>query len=696
MLIEVAQFCDRVRRSMGVLVTQLQDETDSCAPSEAAAWENSLPQLANVLDDPALRDYHLHLGSPGSLSLEYRLPASASRCDAVLLGRGTTGPAAVVIELKAWELLGDRAGPREGLVYHRGELVLHPSEQVRGYVDYCRHFHSAVLAHQADVQGCVLFTKRGSLAPYRQTPHAQLTGAFPLFNSEEPGEWPVEFIRRHLDKPDPGFAQAFEDGRYEQNRQFVTQVADAIRDVDASPFVLLDEQRRGFEYCLERIDRMLAERQKKVVVIVEGPPGSGKSVLAAHLWAALTKDRRLLGNIVFTTTSSCQKSNWKSLYDRTKRGSKAVVIPANQYNPGLTTKWLNARTMAGNPATVSEWRQNLTDYLATGKNKSLDDAYDVSVVDEAHALIDPTAPNAAGVYPSGWIMQAGPQAWHIIRSSRVSIFLMDSAQSYRENETTTAERITEWAIEQGATTVERISLAAAQFRCGGSVEYVRWLETGLGLQSSAGPVDGWMGGGHKAKFQFNVVDDPLALEVALRDRLKAGANARIVASYAREWKTKDSVIPPHGLPDAEKDFLFSWMRDRQYHSWSRIWNYAPKEDYTRFIQASPGSQMAADPLCEVGCPYVMRGFDYDYLGLLWLGDLVWRNGRWVAQLDHVKETAYKRTLQRAKRGAGAADPDLLLRLKRGYRILLTRAIKGVFVWFEDKETRDHVQSLLPK
>lgn len=695
MLIEVAEFCDRARRSMRTLVAQLQDETDRYTPAEAAAWENSLPQLANVLDDHKLRDYHLHLDVRGSLSLEYRLPASASWCDAVLLGRGTTAPAAVVVELKAWELLGDRPGPREGLIYHQNELLLHPSEQVRGYVEYCRHFHSAVLTHKANVQGCVLFTKAGPLSPYRQSPHSRLATDFPLFSTQESGEWPVDFILRHLDKPDATFAQAFEEGRYEQSRQFITQVADAIRDVDNSPFVLLDEQRRGFEYCLARIDRMLADDQKKVVVIVDGPPGSGKSVLAAHLWAALTKDRRLNGNVVFTTTSSCQKTNWKSLYDRAKRGSKHVVVPANQYNPGLTPNWVKARKDQGNPVSINGWRDNLKDFLATNKSKSQDDAYNVSVVDEAHALIDPTNLISQGVNTSGWVMHAGPQAWHIIRSSRVSIFFMDSAQSYRENETTTTDRIAEWAIEHGATDVERISLADSQFRCGGSVEYVRWLESGLGLEFTLGPTDWWTGGVEKATFGFNIVDSPLALEAALRDRIKEKASARIVASYAREWKTQD-VPNPHTVPDTEKDFHFSWTRDKQYYSWSRIWNYAPKEDYTRFIQAPPGSHMAADPLCEVGCPYVLRGFDYDYLGVLWLSDLVWREGKWVAQLEHVKETAFKRTLQKANRGEGANDPDLLLRLKRGYRILLTRALKGLYVWFEDAETREYVQSLLPK
>lgn len=78
MLIEVDQFCDRVRRNMALLVRQLREETERDSPAEALAWENSLPRLAAVLDDPALSGFHLHLSERGALSLEYRLPASAS------------------------------------------------------------------------------------------------------------------------------------------------------------------------------------------------------------------------------------------------------------------------------------------------------------------------------------------------------------------------------------------------------------------------------------------------------------------------------------------------------------------------------------------------------------------------------------------------------------------------------------------
>ena len=105
-------------------------------------------------------------------------------------------------------------------------------------------------------------------------------------------------------------------------------------------------------------------------------------------------------------------------------------------------------------------------------------------------------------------MAAGPQAWHILRSSRVSIFLLDSSQSYRENETTTVESICEWASEFGIPNVGRISLADHQFRCGGSTEYVRWLETLLELPTSLGPTDGWKENSGTGVFEFEMALTP--------------------------------------------------------------------------------------------------------------------------------------------------------------------------------------------
>ena len=294
-------------------------------------------------------------------------------------------------------------------------------------------------------------------------------------------------------------------------------------------------------------------------------------------------------------------------------------------------------------------------------------------------------------------MQAGPQAWHIIRASRVSVFLMDTEQSYRDNETTRRAQIEAWAKEQGVESVKVISLADAQFRCGGSKEYVAWMESMIGLSGPPRPDLSWRkDDGRKAgKFLFEVVDDPEALDDRLRSHLEEGRNARLVSSYARKWATK-GIANPHDLPEDEKDFSIAYERDGERRRWSRVWNYAPDSDYAMFIQGTPGSRMHDDPLCEVGCPYVIRGFDYDYLGVLWLNDLVWRGDGWVADTKHVHEIALRKTVAAAKKKdpSGEAQDLLLRRVQRGYRILLSRAIRGLYVWFEDPETKAHVEGLL--
>ena len=707
MLIEVREFCHRVESDLAGLIDQLQNLTGRYGQQERRAWERSLPKLSVILAGPQLAPLHLHLGESAGMDIEYRLPASSSWCDAVLLGRGPDAPSVVIIEMKDWDTAGDRPGPREALIEHHGSLVLHPSDQVRGYSDYCRRFHSAVLEEGANVGGCVYFPQMAHLEPYRLAPHATLAANYPLFSNTpaDVGGGLVPFITSRLTIPDLGFAERFERGTYKQDRNLINQVSTAIKGSKSPAFVLLDEQRRGFEECMRAIDRLLASSDptEKLAVIIEGPPGSGKSVIAAQLWAELAVDTRIDGPIVVTTTSGCQRNNWETLFGSISNPvAQGLVKGANNYNPGLSPRWVNDERAAGVTITVASWRKNLAHFLGSrNRNRVPDNSFAVSIVDEAHALIDPTAPNAEGVPPSGWSMHAGPQAWHIIRASRVSIFLMDGEQSYRDNETTTRDKIVEYAKDQGVAQVEVISLANQQFRCGGSTEYVNWMEGVLQLGPTDRPTNlTWRKAeaSPKGQFLFKVVDSPLELDDALRGHIAEGRSARLVANYARPWKTKKKELP-HGLAPQEMDFHIPLPGTSPVRHWSRIWNYAPDDNYAFFIQRPVGTAMHENQLCEVGCPYVVRGFDFDYLGLLWLGDLVRRGDSWQHQLPHIHESAWKKTIAAAKPKprrppAPEAIEKLVHRLKRGYRILLSRAVRGVYVWAEDDETRSYLRSCL--
>jgi len=388
MLITVNEFCQAVSQNMNDLIDQLTVISGRGGPGERRAWEYSLPKLSKALASAQLynsdiKDTHLYLGH---LTLEYKLPSASAWCDAILLGNNTKSPQVLIIELKDWDTSSDDPGVSESLILHKGKPYLHPSEQVKGYTLYCSRFHSAVLEDSAAVNGCVYFTRNSPIDPYKVPPHDNLVKEFPIFNltDEDQNNAFSKFISSRIAYPDEQFAIKFEDGIYKQDRNILIQVAQNMKQSQDKPFELIDEQRKGYYLVLKAIDESTKQKNKKQVIIIEGPPGSGKSALAANLWIESALQYNEYGNIVFVTTSSSQKSNWSEVFNRTSQlfSGKFMILPANQYNPGLSPALVKRFREFGHKMDADNWEENLKIFTKNGhKYRTPDNQHFISIVD---------------------------------------------------------------------------------------------------------------------------------------------------------------------------------------------------------------------------------------------------------------------------------------------------------------------------
>lgn len=731
MLYTVREFCNYVQDDLNGLIDEVAGITRYVSDEEKKAYAGSYPVVASMLAQamkrqPAIGDAHI---STTELLLEYKLPAASAWCDLVLLGANAENRKEVIIvELKNYQKNQDDApGSYEGLMMHKGSVIKHPADQVKGYTEYCRRFHSVVLDEGAEVNGCVYFTQPVDLQPYRLAPNDRLTSEYPMYNTESSDRL-AEYVTAKICKGDEAFAASFVNGYYKQDRNILRQVAENLSANSATvrPFVLLDEQRLGFNLVMQTLEQRVKDGKKEVIV-VQGPPGSGKSAVAINLWIESVmkySKEKDCGNIVFVTTSGSQNDNWSEIFNYYgyKYHASNLILRSNDFNPGLDGKKMKNELLPLmkliDSKYVSDDNENslkyeyFEDYLKYmikhGMTKNYkDNLHFLSVVDEAHALINPVANGFRSNKPAGWCFQIGPQVYHIIRESQVSVFFTDGKQSFRDNETTKIEDIKKWAKRLDAD-FTLVSLENMQFRCAGSKEYVDWVD-GLFTETPLMNVAKW-----NDKFQVKVVDYPSEIDDDLSGHMSEGdKSCRIFSTYTRDWHSKKGLTLLHNN-NAEYDFD---LEDKNGKRWQRYWNN-PK-GYAVYVQGVGESMMRQNPLSEVGCPYVVRGFDYDYVGLLWLEDIYVRNGKWYLSIKHNKETANVSSRKRAKDEQEEAIKNKLIKGKikdidevpgfdsrfpaahalfetvaQAYRILLTRAIKGVTIYIKDEETRAYVRKLL--
>ncbi len=474
-------------------------------PSEVQSWKHSLLEMAKVLQDEEIP------GDAG-VAIEYQLPQSSKRIDFVIIGEDAAARTKVVIiELKQWSesrrsekdailwaRRGGRTGEREGP---------HPSYQAWSYAAYLQDFNAAVQDWAMALQPCAYLHNHPRDGEIDHPHYREHIARAPLFLARERAKLQA-FIREHVRHGDRrGALYAIENGRIRPSKMLIDSVLGLLQG--KPEFVLIDEQKVVHETILQVDARA---EQCKQVVIVQGGPGTGKSVIAINLLGALIGRKR---NARYVSKNAAPRAVYEAKL------------------AGTFTKTRISNLFSGSGAFV----------------ELKADTYDTLVVDEAHRLNE-----KSGLYHN----LGDNQVKELIRAARCTVFFVDDDQRVTLLDIGRTEELRRRALEFNAEVTE-LELTS-QFRCNGSDGYLAWLDDTLEIRQTANPFL------ETDEYDFRVFDNPAELHAVVELKNRANNRARVVAGYCWKWPSKkDAMAWDIELP--EFDYRRRWNLDKDGSLW---------------------------------------------------------------------------------------------------------------------------------
>jgi DUF2075 family protein len=131
----------------------------------------------------------------------------------------------------------------------------------------------------------------------------------------------------------------------------------------------------------------------------------------------------------------------------------------------------------------------------------------------------------------------------------------------------------------------------------------------------------------------------------------------------------------------------SKLKDILIEDYSATWNL---NDHGQAWIIHPNS------VNEVGCIHTCQGLELDYAGVIIGSDLIARNGKIIT--DGTKRASTDRSLWGITKNLRDGKPDALKIadqiIKNTYRTLMTRGMKGCYIYSTDPETQEYFRNNL--
>ncbi len=581
--------------------------------NEYQSWRNSLGNaMSHVMHDPSIP-------TDAAVAIEYRLNGRRFRIDFLIAGRDEAGrDSLVIVELKQWTDIdfSELDGHVKTFVGGQIRTVQHPSYQAWSYASHLNQYNEYVYSNQVQVSACAyVHNCQSNLVLCDERYDDDLVKA-PVFIKGDSEPLRSLIKSRISSGASTDLLYRIDGSPIRPSKQLAEAVGSMLKGNEE--FVLLDEQKTVLESIINAATK--SQIDTKQVLIIKGGPGTGKSVIAIN---ALSRLSALQMNARYVTPNQAPRN----VYEAKLKGS---------------IRGFEIRHLFSGSASYVDMEP---------------DSYDVLIVDEAHRL------KLRSQYSKGGTNQIR----ELIEAARTTVFFIDEAQKVTWQDIGEIDAIKDFAREFGADVAE--FELNSQFRCGGSDDFLAWLDTTLGVHSDEATYFS------TDRFDFRIVDDPVTLHELIRERNSVNNKSRMVAGYCWNWiSKKDRQLDDIQIPD---------------FGYSAKWNL---ENYS-------SSAWIIDPhsVNEVGCIHTSQGLELDYVGVIVGPDLVF-NGHDLATMPSARARTdkslhgYKKE-QRANRAIADAKADEIIR--NTYRTLMSRGMKGCYVYFTDPATAEYFRDRLP-
>ena len=348
-------------------------------------------------------------------------------------------------------------------------------------------------------------------------------------------------------------------------------------------------------------------------------------------------------------------------------GTGKSVVAINALSR-LMGQRLIARYVTPNAAPRAVFEVNLKGAFKGGEIKELfsgsgsftgieESDFDILIVDEAHRLKLRTQYSKGG----------DNQIREVIHAAKTSVFFIDEAQKVTWKDIGEVSEIEKFAKSMNAE-VKHLELKS-QFRCNGSDGYMTWIDEVLGViadEETTYP---------ESSYDFKIFINPSELYKEIRSKNEINNKSRMLAGYCWDWVSKNNP-KLDDITFPEFDFSAKWNLE------------------------SRGSAWIIDPnsIEDIGCIHTSQGLELDYVGVIVGPDFKIKDGELISDPEGRASTdvslhGYKKEMKEDPISAGAKADQII---RNTYRTLMTRGMKGCYIYCTDPEVAKYFQDRLSR